>query len=203
MIKKFIFPLIAILLLTSCANKFSLQKRKYTKGFYFATGKDNSKKDQGTRISHTKIKPVAEVANEEVVLATTIKPEVKNEPVLLSPKAIETKPAHRDSKKSPVTASANRKAAQHEKTFKNVETVINESESSSTNSSPSAKKGESGAKLVVMIILCFFPIINLIPVYIHDNGITLNFWITLLLCLTVIGSIIFSLLVVLDVVDLA
>src|SRR5690606_28294599 len=61
----------------------------------------------------------------------------------------------------------------------------------------------SGGMLVLMIILCLFPFINLIPVYMHDGGITLNFWITLILdILGALPGIIFSLLVVLDVVSL-
>lgn len=72
------------------------------------------------------------------------------------------------------------------------------------NSSSSAGGTFSGGMLVLMIILCLFPLINLIPVWMHDGkSITLNFWITLVLALILIGSVIFSLLVVLDVVDLA
>ncbi|MBL7916998.1 MAG: YqaE/Pmp3 family membrane protein [Bacteroidia bacterium] len=57
--------------------------------------------------------------------------------------------------------------------------------------------------MIVLIILCFLWWLNLIAVYLHDGDITLNFWITLLLDLTFIGGVIFSLLVVLDVVNLA
>lgn len=60
-----------------------------------------------------------------------------------------------------------------------------------------------GVALLVLIILCLFPFINLIPVYITDGGITLNFWITLLLNFTYIGGVIFALLVVLGIVSLA
>jgi hypothetical protein len=64
--------------------------------------------------------------------------------------------------------------------------------------------GEAGGvALLVLIILCFFPLINLIPVFITDDGITLNFWVTLILNITFIGAVIFSLLVVLGIVSLA
>ena len=71
--------------------------------------------------------------------------------------------------------------------------------------SKKAANGESsgGVALLILIILCLFPLINLIPVYITDGGITLNFWITLILNLTYIGAVIFSLLVVLGIVSLA
>lgn len=66
-----------------------------------------------------------------------------------------------------------------------------------------AGNASGGVALVVLVILCLFPLINLIPVYITDGGITLNFWVTLILNLTYIGAVIFSLLVVLGVVSLA
>jgi len=72
-----------------------------------------------------------------------------------------------------------------------------------TSTSGAGGGGASGATLVLLVILCLFPLINLIPVYITDGGITLNFWVTLLLNLTFIGAVIFSLLVVLGVVSLA
>ncbi len=58
--------------------------------------------------------------------------------------------------------------------------------------------------IVLYVILCLFPLINLIPVYLHDGSVTMNFWLTLILdLLTVIGGIIFSILVVLDVCSIA
>lgn len=59
--------------------------------------------------------------------------------------------------------------------------------------------------LIIEIILCFFPFINLIAMYLKDGKrITLNFWIDLLLdILFILPGIIFALLVVLDVVNLA
>ena len=66
-----------------------------------------------------------------------------------------------------------------------------------------AANAAGGVSLLILIILCFFPFINLIPVYITDGGVTLNFWITLILNLTYIGAVIFSLLVVLGIISLA
>jgi uncharacterized membrane protein YqaE (UPF0057 family) len=65
-------------------------------------------------------------------------------------------------------------------------------------------KGKSDGNLILMVILCLFPFINLIAIYMHDSGVTTNFWITLLLdVLFFLPGIIFALLVVLDVVNLA
>ena len=48
MINKFILPLLAVLLLGSCSNKFSLVKRKYNKGYYLDMSKNNSYKAHET-----------------------------------------------------------------------------------------------------------------------------------------------------------
>lgn len=61
----------------------------------------------------------------------------------------------------------------------------------------------SGGMLVLMVILCLLPPLNLIPVYLHDGSLTMNFWLTLILdVLFVLPGIIFSLLVIFDVVSL-
>jgi len=69
----------------------------------------------------------------------------------------------------------------------------------------SKKAGDSDTNLIVLVILCLFPFINLIAIYLKDSkSITLNFWITLILdFLFFLPGIIFALLVVLDVVNLA
>lgn len=57
---------------------------------------------------------------------------------------------------------------------------------------------------LVLVILALFPILSLIAMYLKDgNSITNNFWINLLLHLTVIGYAVFGVLVVLDIINLA
>ena len=56
MIKKILLPIIAIIFLSSCSNKFSLQKRKYTKGFYFANSKNNKHNDLASNTKNTNAK---------------------------------------------------------------------------------------------------------------------------------------------------
>lgn len=68
------------------------------------------------------------------------------------------------------------------------------------------QKGKKGGdtELIVLVILSLFPILCLIAIYLKDGkNITLNFWIDLILHFTLFGEIIFALLVVLDVVNLA
>jgi hypothetical protein len=74
-----IFILSAIIILSSCSSKFSLQKRKYNKGFYFATqSKTPSKKD-----NHS-IKAVHEEEVKEHV-ATELVHSLANEKEIVSP----------------------------------------------------------------------------------------------------------------------
>lgn len=195
---KIILPLIAIIFLSSCANKFSLTKRKYTKGYYFASAKNNSSTKNQTEQKAVVVKnlpakksnlAVEPVSNPEIITTNN------NAPIIIAsaPKKINT---HKSANNN-LTASADPKNNFAAKTaIKPVsdkkDVIVN-----------SKKKGSSDTDLIIQIILCFFPFICLIAVYLHDGkSITLNFWIDLLLHLTFIGEIIFALLVVLDVVDL-
>lgn len=57
---------------------------------------------------------------------------------------------------------------------------------------------------LIQIILALFPVLCLIAIYLHDGKkITINFIIDLILHITLIGEVIFALLVVLDIINLA
>ena len=61
--------LIAVLFISSCASKFSLQKRRYNKGFYFASVKKVESKKENT-VSYSKVKaPEPEKINEEIIVS--------------------------------------------------------------------------------------------------------------------------------------
>lgn len=94
---------------------------------------------------------------------------------------------------------------QEKHTSANQPEKVNSEELTNVNKKSNAANASAagGVALLVLVILCLFPLINLIPVYITDGGITLNFWVTLILNLTYIGAVIFSLLVVLGIVSLA
>ena len=81
------------------------------------------------------------------------------------------------------------------RTLSNVKHAIKKSKSKSNNDS----------NFILEVILCFFPFVNLIAVYLKDGKqITVNFWLDLLLdILFFFPGIIFALLVVLDVINLA
>ncbi len=193
MIKKIILPLIAIIMLSSCASKFSLQKRKYTKGFYFANSKNNTLKNNDvatTNLKSTNLPtktmalPVVNVRAVEI----NAKPIAVVEHNYVKATVKHTK-ASQPTKQ--VVALASTKKITPAKDFKPVKL--------------GAKKGGGDVDLIILIILCLFPFINLIAIYLKDSkSITLNFWITLILdILFFLPGIIFALLVVLDVVNLA
>ena len=197
---KIILPLIAIIFLSSCADKFSLTKRKYTKGYYFASSKTNSsaknqsehknllEKNLPAQNSNLVIEPIS---NNEIIATTN------NSPIIVS-NTLEKKTTL-NSERSNITASANSKTSFAPKAA--IKPLL-EKQIDKTNTS---KNGKSDETLIIMVILCLFPFINLIPVYLHDGkSLTLNFWVTLILdCLFFLPGIIFALLVVLDVFSIA
>lgn len=183
---------------SSCNAKYTIAKRKYTKGFYIAkSGSDHTKpsvspKAAVVNASDEKVETVVVARSVEapvlvVANIAPVKTSVSNE---LKAKASPAKELHgsaplASTSKENYTPTAEIKPLQF------------------TNSFLSGAKGKSDGNFVLMIILCFFWWLNLIAVYMHDGGITTNFWITLLLDFTYIGGVIFALLVVLDVVDLS
>jgi hypothetical protein len=196
MIKKIIFPILAILILGSCSSKFGVMKRRYNKGYYIA---HHSKPD---KIEKTDVL----VSNEKKEIPAKVlvrKDEFvqqKDAPVIVSSK--NTSPQILSAVKKPVsgTSLASKKLQ--------VSADPGYTETKEYKPAPinvkSARKGEkSDSDLIVQIILALFPFICLIAVFLSDGkAITINFWIDLILHLTFIGEIIFAILVVLDVVDL-
>lgn len=200
MIKKILLPLIAVILFSSCSNKFSLQKRKYTKGFYFANSKNNNQKEHSIAANTKQIKKADLKTTSQSIKDVSVvekKCEENSLPVSKGDVVFNSNKADVKSNKNLTAHSAKNIVAQ-EKEFK--ELIL----SRNKNKVSELKKGDSNANLIVLVILSLFPILALIAMYIHDgHKITTNFWVDLILHLTIIGYIIFALLVVLDVVDLS
>jgi hypothetical protein len=197
---KFILPLIAIILLSSCANKFSLQKRRYNKGFYLDLGSNHSspKKNNLRPAAHLESKKtelavnkndesslkIAEQSEAAISIASFEKTSVKKS----GPAIASSKPA---SEKAVASAQ---KIQKERRTFKSLPlSVIKGKE---------AHKGKANANKILLIILSLFPILALIAIYLHDGSITLNFWIDLILHFLLLYWL-FALLVVVDAINLA
>ncbi len=197
---KIILPLIAIIFLSSCADKFSLTKRKYTRGYYFASTKGNSSAKNQSEHKNLLVKNLP-TKNSNLVVEPISNPEIIttsiNAPIIVA--NAHTKVNTHNNVSSDLTASANSKTSFATKTA--IKPVADKKE----NTTNTQKKGSADTNLIIMVILCLFPFINLIPVYLHDGkSLTLNFWVTLILdCLFFLPGIIFALLVVLDVFSLA
>lgn len=190
--KKLIAFLALAVMISSCGNKMTLMKRHYTKGYYL----HHSTKTE--KVSSVKVMPVHGSEMEPVKIA--FPGEVKNGPFIASIKTnetvSETPKSFQAQLKSyvantmvakPVSAPLKQYELRAFKTFKN-----------------NNKGGTSNGNLILLVILAIFPIFSLIAMYIHDgHKVTTNFWVNLLLHLTIIGYAIFGLLVVFNVVDLA
>jgi len=199
MLQKILLPLITVLLLSACAGKLSLVKRKYNKGYYVSTsGKHNTTKKEIV----AKNKPVKAIGEPFVATETIVSKPTSDETIATSVKTIPAPEkggsAQKNKFNSRVTASAqihNDDVYRQTLNFKPVKT---------SKLHKTKKGGDADANLIVLVILCFLWFFNLIAVYIKDDhSLTLNFLITFLLDFTIIGGIIYSLLVVLDVVDLS
>ena len=196
---KLLLYVAAVFILSSCAGKLGITKRRYTKGYFVShqSGKHSVKKDPIATPNKKDATTIDETISSFPLLADAVKPEINTaEPVANKPASELNANMHpaRHHHYAPVVALATPELKK-DRAFKPLVLPM-------AKAAQRKRASDNGVKLVVMVILCLFPFINLIPVYIHDGDFTLNFLVTLLLDFTLIGGIIFSLLVVLDVVDL-
>jgi hypothetical protein len=202
-----------IVCLSACStsDKFSVMKRKYKPGYYVefrGNKKARSAVNLGSQ-SQSSINKTASNKETAAIAETIINAEKKSE------------------KKYPLTASNDNNLKVSSASPKNnhrtttLNTAVQENIQKHTSAKPSrfqkaiisklSKKAktksyssDADTMLIVEIIFCFIPILSLIAIYLKDGkSITLNFWVDLILYVTLIGWIIFGLLVVLDVVNLA
>lgn len=194
---KIILSFIAIIFLSSCANKFSLTKRKYTKGYYFASA---GNKTSTTKENEHKNVVVKNLPAKKTTLSS---PETGNEDIketsvatFYTPETSKVKnTAKHKATSQPVTASAEPKK---DIATKQAVKPVKEKQPFDTK----GKKSGSDTELILLIILCIFPILALIAIYLHDGkSITLNFWVDLILHFLFLYWL-FALLVILDVIDL-
>jgi uncharacterized membrane protein YqaE (UPF0057 family) len=192
----FILTISAIFVLSSCSTKVSLVKRKYNGGYYVSVTKPNSA-EPGIQ----KSVPVKEAVEK----ATVIK-EVRVYPSILAEnttRGIAQTILNKHILRTPGTAAKSLQASASNIVTSSTQNQVIRQDLNLDKAYEAPPKKESDANLIIMVILCFFPFINLIPVYLHDGSITLNFWITLIGdILGVVPGIVFALLVVLDIVDL-
>jgi uncharacterized membrane protein YqaE (UPF0057 family) len=189
-----ILSLGAFIILSACSTKLSVVKRRYSSGYYVTVTK---KKAENKAAESRNMNPVTEneirfpVTEIMAINESTAPAIIVPVSTLMSP--VKSTKLH-NSIKLPLLASLNYLPTRQPRTFAPLVNVKKLNKPKST--------GEMD--FIIMVILCFFPFINLIPVYLHDSrAIGLNFWITLILdCILFVPGIIFALLVILNIVDI-
>ncbi|MHB8261004.1 MAG: YqaE/Pmp3 family membrane protein [Bacteroidia bacterium] len=187
-----------MLLVSSC----SVEKRHYLSG-YAVQWKDGKNKHVATHTNETKPAEKVQPALVSSLITTKANETPKDIELLASTKSmVFAKPEKASSFQSQLSQH-NPQASKHIK----LKTKVKEEHLNFLEKEKITNQKSSGGdtNLIIEIILCFFPFFNLIAMYLKDGKrITLNFWIDLILdCLFFFPGIIFALLVVLDVVNLA
>ncbi len=198
--KIYLLSFLALALLISSCGTLSITQKRYSRGLnvdLFAT-KDAKPVEQKAKVATKKGSDNQTIIAENTVNST---PEIiNNEVVTINEIAVTTE------SKTTVPQKPLVKAFKKFRKAKKQPTIISKQENTNSvtkqNHSNSTKKTNE-TSLIVLVILSLFPILCLIAVYLHDDGVTTNFWIDLLLHLTFAGEIIYALLVVLDIIDLS
>lgn len=185
---------------SSCSSKIGIAKRKYGKGYYVSV---SHKPKSPVASSHTQ-KPAVRLQNEAV--ATVIVPApVKTEQNQVSkevaaPNVLKhsaQNALNNTNQREPKALTANAGKSYSNASKLNIKTLQNLSVISKSNKA-------DDTNTILLVILCLFWFLNLIAVYLHQGKkITNDFWITLILDITFILGVIYSILVVLDVLSFA
>jgi uncharacterized membrane protein YqaE (UPF0057 family) len=207
--------IVGIALVSSC----TVEKRLHTRGMSISWN-SNWKKQQ-TKVEKEQLEAPIYAQNQDVIQEnTTLDQPILNKEVVASQNElhIATESTQEIAKSEDVASVANELPTKKSSTWstsknhqaatsnvlKSPKTFAKIQAKETTNRVNGGGGGKaSGGLLVLYIILCLFPFINLIPVYLTDGSVTLNFWVTLILdILGALPGIIFALLVVLGVVSL-
>lgn len=191
---------VAAIFASSCSSKIGIAKRKYGKGYYVSVS-HKPKSVEGSKQNaapHSKSAPetIAQVKvnkTEDVQVAPELKPMVAKVP------------ENKTSLKASTSGSNDLKmqaSAVKTNNFKN-NAVVKALNAVALNKGAASKRADD-TNTILLVILCLFWWLNLIAVYLHQGKkITNDFWITLILDLLIIFGIIYSILVVLDVLSFA
>lgn len=200
-IKKLSIFTIAILLLSSCGS-ISISQKRYSNGLnidWFA-GKD--KKAESPKVAK-KTKKINQVA----VLESIANEDVQTQSNEFVSAALPTESVEIDLSQSNTKGQVKQHRSKVKVSANKTQEKVGISKLSAIKSLNKIKK--SGiAKTddnvnILYLIMAFFPILCLIAVYLYDGQeITTNFWVDLILHLTIIGAMVFAVLVVLGIVSL-
>jgi len=194
--KNLLFLISAVAIIaSSCSSKIGISKRKYGKGYYVSVS-HKPKSVNNTQNIKQSVKLIPEaVAQVRVNKSEEI-------PVITEKQAFNQLPIktnQKNIKNSDKTTQASATKISH---IQN-NTLVSTLSTASLNKLNSSNKAED-TNTILLVILCLFWWLNLIAVYLHQGKkITTDFWITLILDLTIILGVVYSILVVLDVLSFA
>lgn len=193
---------IGSLMFASCSLNNAFLKRKYTKGIYMesiAKSKTNERKD----VQHSKITAntyVSDVQQEKILSES----QNTNSFTVNSKLSASVEKSKETKANSKLYHSKNTKTeAQHQNnlSLNDFNPVFNLTPLIKTQKQSANPSDEDR---IIWLILALFPFLCLIGIYLHDGKkVTMNFILDLILHITFIGEIIFAILVVLDVINLA
>jgi hypothetical protein len=191
---------VAAIFASSCSSKIGIAKRKYGKGYYVSVSHKptpvTGSKETTKQLSKPAQEAIAQVRVKETeAVQTNAEPKVLASPIQVNKKNSATVKA--ETENTVLHATATKKSS-----FKN--NVVVKALSALTLNKLSASKKADDTNTILLVILCLFWWLNLIAVFLHQGKkITNDFWITLVLDILVIFGIIYSILVVLDVLSFA
>ena len=193
--KKLASILALAIFVSSCSNQISIVKRHYSKGFYVV----NTKKAHHADVAKAETKIKSTEKTQPTVLSFIS--EEKNRPAELSASAAGT--VKKEEKKKSFQSQLKKNIVSKEHKIVGKNEPENNRKLFSLKEKQNKAKSSNESNTILLVILSLFPILCLIAVYLHDGKeITTNFWVTLVLHLTIYLECIFAILVVLDIIDL-
>ena len=198
MLKNIVYFLVLSFLVSACRSKVLIVKRTYSKGYYFSIAKPKGRSNTFIKRNPNSITETVALMGSTAVYKRDPNPcEKRPEQLFVQISKKERQHSKNETDQNQVALMDNIKfnASPVFKPLTKSQPLIVKKET--------IKKSGKGARKFWLAILCLFPVICLIPVYIHDEKkVTMNFWLTLLLHFTLLGYVIFALLIVFNVVDL-
>ncbi|MCU0360259.1 MAG: hypothetical protein MUF75_05990 [Bacteroidia bacterium] len=190
---------VAALFASSCSSKIGIAKRKYGKGYYVSVSHQPKAAEAAKNVKQVRKMSPEAIAQVRVNATEGLQSnaEINAVKAPIQVKENLAVPEKGNSNKEVFQASASKN-----KDFKN-NAIIKSLGAVSLNKLSTSKKADD-TMTILLVILCLFWWLNLIAVYLHQGKkITNDFWITLILDLLIIFGIIYSILVVLDVLSFA
>jgi uncharacterized membrane protein YqaE (UPF0057 family) len=197
-IKKLSIFSISILLLSSCGS-LSISQKRYSNGLNidWFVGKDK-KADSPIVAKKTK------KTHQEAVMQTIAKVDVQPQTNEFVSEALNSEPNKVDLSQSFSKQQLTKHRSNVIASTNNVKEKVNKIRTIKTLSKikkAGISKTDDSVN-VLYLIMAFFPILCLIAVYLYDGQVSTNFWVDLILHITVIGAMVFAVLVVLGIVSL-